>query len=96
MCSCTKANLSSRLNVCAAVLGFAATEAPADIAAQACGLERLLADADEALAVNIVEASRAMPVPGHSPELTGASDHFMPYGLCTLDGMIVSKEDNIF
>ncbi|CDI78676.1 hypothetical protein, conserved [Eimeria praecox] len=47
--------VKKRRAICAAIIGFAAAEAPAEIAAEACGLERLLADADESLAIRVVE-----------------------------------------
>lgn len=49
--------IKRRRDTCAALIGFAAAEAPTEIAAEACGLERLLADADEPLAVSIVEVT---------------------------------------
>ncbi|KAL8437391.1 hypothetical protein ACSSS7_000986 [Eimeria intestinalis] len=46
--------IAKRLDVCAALVGFAAAEAPPDVAAEACGLERVLGVAEEALALNLV------------------------------------------
>ncbi|CDJ56274.1 hypothetical protein, conserved [Eimeria maxima] len=53
--ACSGDTIGRRRIICAALIGFAAAEAPAEIAAEACGLERLLAVTDEPLALRIIE-----------------------------------------
>lgn len=50
--------------MCTALIGFAAAQAHPDVAAEACGLERVLAEADETLAVKLVEASNPCALVG--------------------------------
>lgn len=52
---CSRYLKTRRHNTCAAVVNFAAAEFPPDIAAAACGFEKLLADADETLAIGALE-----------------------------------------
>ncbi|KAL8454334.1 hypothetical protein Emag_001493 [Eimeria magna] len=56
---------AKRLDVCAALVNFAAAEAPPDVAAEACGLERILGVADEALSSNLVEVLKRVCLSHH-------------------------------